>query len=82
MLSRISENLVRRSFVTCDAVLGRAGLRTTDLDAVFMAGGSTHLAKVREGVEAYFGQVGRFELEPTEVVALGASQMAWSSERT
>ncbi len=82
VLSRISENLVRRSFVTCDAVLAKAGLRTSDLDAVFLAGGSTHLTKVREGVEAYFGQVGRFELEPTEVVALGASQIAWSSERS
>ena len=39
-----------------------------------MAGGSTHLSKVQEGVRAYFGSAGRFELDPTEVIALGASQ--------
>jgi molecular chaperone DnaK len=77
-LNRISEDLVKSTFVTCDSVLAEAGLRPRDLDAIFLAGGSTHLAKVREGVEIYFGKAGRFELEPTEVVALGASQVAWS----
>jgi hypothetical protein len=43
------------------------------LDAVFLAGGSTYLNKVRDGVEIYFCMSGRFELEPTEVVARGAS---------
>jgi molecular chaperone DnaK len=75
ILDQLSEGLVRRSFVTCDSVLGKAGLRVTDLDAVFLAGGSTHLGRVRDGVEAYFGQVGRFELDPIEVIALGASQL-------
>jgi molecular chaperone DnaK (HSP70) len=42
---------------------------------VFLAGGSTHLGRVRDGVEAYFGQAGRFELDPIEVIALGASQL-------
>jgi molecular chaperone DnaK len=74
MLDQLSEGLVRRTFVTCDSVLRNADLRVADLDAVFLAGGSTHLARVRDGVEAYFGQAGRFELDPIEVIALGASQ--------
>ena len=77
VLDRISEDLVRRTFVTCDSVLAEAGMRPRDLDAIFLAGGSTHLGRVRSGVESYFGQRGRFELEPTEVVALGASQVPW-----
>jgi molecular chaperone DnaK len=80
VLNRISEGLVQRTFVTCDSVLRNAGLRASDLDAVFMAGGSTYLSKVREDVHSYFGMPGRFELEPTEVVALGSSQMASSFE--
>jgi molecular chaperone DnaK (HSP70) len=72
-LDVLSEELVRQTFVTCDRVLREAGVRPQDLEAIFLAGGSTHLAKVREGVEIYFGQPGRFELEPTEVVAIGAS---------
>jgi molecular chaperone DnaK len=75
MLDHLSEGLVRRTFVTCDSVLRNADLRARDLDAVFLAGGSTHLSRVREGVEAYFGQAGRFELDPIEVIALGASQL-------
>ncbi len=78
LLDRISEDLVRRTFVTCDRVLAEAGLRCEDLKAVFMAGGSTHLDKVREGVENYFGKPGRFELEPSEVVAMGASLVDWT----
>jgi molecular chaperone DnaK len=74
MLEPISEQLVRKTFVTCDSVLAAAGLQPADLDAIFLAGGSTHLSKVQEGVQLYFGQAGRFELDPTEVIALGASQ--------
>jgi molecular chaperone DnaK (HSP70) len=74
MLEPISEQLVRKTFVTCDSVLAAAGLKPADLDAIFLAGGSTHLAKVQEGVQTYFGKAGRFELDPTEVIALGASQ--------
>ena len=72
-LDLLSEELVRQTFVTCDSVLRDADVRPQDLEAIFLAGGSTHLAKVREGVEIYFGQAGRFELEPTEVIAIGAS---------
>jgi molecular chaperone DnaK len=74
-LDVLSEDLVRQTFVTCDQVLREADVRPQDLEAIFLAGGSTHLSKVREGVEIYFGQPGRFELEPTEVVAIGASLM-------
>jgi molecular chaperone DnaK len=74
MLDPITQRLVQKTFVTCDSVLAGAGLRPADLDAIFLAGGSTHLAKVQEGVRSYFGKAGRFELDPTEVIALGASQ--------
>ena len=72
-LDVLSEELVRRTFVTCDSVLREADVRPQDLDAVFLVGGSTQLAKVREGVEIYFGKPGRFEVEPMEAVAIGAS---------
>jgi molecular chaperone DnaK len=72
-LDRLCDELVRRSFVTCDHVLASAGVRASDLDAVFLAGGSTHLPTIQKGVEAYFGKPGRMDFEPTHVVALGAS---------
>ena len=74
VLEPISEQLARMTFVTCDSVLAAAGLQAADLDAIFLAGGSTHLCKVQEGVQTYFGKAGSFDLDPTEVIALGASQ--------
>jgi len=73
VLDDLSAKLVQRTFVTCDAALHDAGVRASELSAVLLAGGSTHLAAVRRGVEAYFGQPGRADIEPTEVVARGAS---------
>jgi molecular chaperone DnaK len=65
--------LLQRSFGACDAVLRQADLRPKDIDTVFLAGGSTLLPIVQDGVEAYFGRRGSTGIDPTEVVAIGAS---------
>ncbi len=72
-LSELASNLVRRTFIICDEVLMKVGMKARDLDAVLLAGGATHLKVIREGVEAYFGQPGLCSLDPMEVVALGAA---------
>jgi molecular chaperone DnaK len=76
ILNGLCQELMHRTFITCDDVLRAAGLRAADIDAVFMAGGTTHLPVIRAGVETYFGQRGLLEFEPTEVVARGASLAA------
>jgi molecular chaperone DnaK len=73
VMDKLVTDLVRRTFITCDQALHEAGLRSSELDAVFLAGGSTHLPMIREGVEAYFGVPGRRDIEAVEVVARGAS---------
>ncbi len=75
-LAPIVQALVRRTFVICDAVLGEANLRTKDIDAVFLAGGSTLLPGLSEMVQAYFGKRGRRDIDPMHVVAIGASLAA------
>ena len=65
--------LLQRSFSACDAVLRQAGMRPADVDTVFMAGGSTCLPIVQQGVESYFGRRLSMGMDPTEVVAIGAS---------
>jgi len=72
LLSEKCRELVRRSFIACDDVLRTANLRPPDIDTVFLAGGTTMLPMIQEGVEAYFGRAGLVEFDPTEVVALGA----------
>ena len=73
VMDRLTAELVQRTFVSCDGVLGDAGVRAGDLSAVLLAGGSTYLPVVRQGVEAYFGRVGCADVDPLEVVARGAS---------
>ena len=68
--------LVQRTFGICDEVLGRAGLTRDQIDAVFLAGGSTGLPMVRRDVAQYFGQPPHVAFDPMEVVAVGASLAA------
>ncbi|MEZ4254095.1 MAG: Hsp70 family protein [Polyangiales bacterium] len=72
----LASDLVRRTFAICDDVLGRAGLHARDMDAVFLAGGSTALPGVKEHVEQYFGKRPRTDVPPMESVAIGASLAA------
>ena len=71
-LSEVCQDLVRRSFIACDDVLRSAEVTVRDVDAVFMAGGTTLLPMIRENVEAYFGRPGLIAFDPKEVVAVGA----------
>ncbi len=73
VLDGLAAKLVQRTFVTCDEVLHNAGVRPGELAAVLLAGGSSHLSVVQSGVEAYFSRAGLATIEPTEVVARGAS---------
>ncbi len=73
MLREATMPLVRRSFGICDEVLAAVGLRAADIQAVFMAGGSTRLPLLAEMVSQYFGRRVRTDLNPEHVVALGAS---------
>ncbi len=75
-LAAITTDLVRRTFAICDLVLADAGLKARDIDAVFLAGGSTRLPGLREMVRTYFGKRARFDLDPMHVVAIGASTVA------
>jgi molecular chaperone DnaK len=73
---RLASRLVGRAFQICDEVLGDAGLRAQDLQAVFMAGGATLMPDVRGSVAEYFGHRVRCELNPMHVVGIGASLAA------
>lgn len=69
-------DLARRTFSLCDEVLAEAQLKTRDVDAVFLAGGSTRLPGLRCYIEAYFNKRPRSDLDPMHVVAMGASLAA------
>ncbi|MEY4508054.1 MAG: hypothetical protein RLZZ450_176 [Pseudomonadota bacterium] len=76
MLYAAAIPLIGRTFSICDEVLGNAKLKARDIQAVFMAGGSTRLFMLHSMVSEYFGRKLRLDLNPEHVVALGASMVA------
>jgi molecular chaperone DnaK len=72
----MARDLVQRSFLICDEALNLSGLAVTQIDDVVLVGGTTKMPQVRENVEGYFGKAPRSEINPDEVVAIGAAIQA------
>jgi molecular chaperone DnaK len=70
------EPLVERSLAKCRAALKDAGLGVKHIDEVVMVGGSTRIPLVRRRVGELFGKPPHIDLNPDEVVALGAAVQA------
>ena len=68
--------LVERTLEPCRQALADAGLEAKDIDEAVLVGGSTRIPLVRRSVEALFGRRPHSELNPDEVVALGAAVQA------
>lgn len=75
-LERVTLDLVNQTLAPCRLALKDAGLEAGDIDEVVLVGGSTRMPLVRNRVEELFGQVPHCELNPDEVVALGAAVQA------
>jgi len=70
------EPIVERTLKPCRQALQDAGLRPDQIDEVVLVGGSTRIPLVRARVQELFGRVPHTELNPDEVVALGAAVQA------
>ncbi len=68
--------LVEQTLGPCRLALRDAGLEASQVDAVVLVGGSTRVPLVRRRVEELFGQPAHSQLNPDEVVALGAAVQA------
>ncbi len=68
--------LVERSLASCTQALADAKLSADQIDEVVLVGGSTRVPLVRERVAALFGREPHTELNPDEVVAMGAAAQA------
>jgi molecular chaperone DnaK len=68
--------IVERTLAPCRQALADAGLEASQIDEVVLVGGSTRIPLVRRKVEELFGRKPHSELNPDEVVALGAAVQA------
>jgi Fe-S protein assembly chaperone HscA len=68
--------LVERTLTPCRQALADAGLEPGQIDEVVLVGGSTRVPLVRRAVEELFRRKPHSDLNPDEVVALGAAVQA------
>ena len=67
------KEMVMDTVVRCHFALSDAGLSASEIDDVVMVGGATRTPLVRQMVEKAFKRVPRTDINPDEVVALGAA---------
>jgi molecular chaperone DnaK len=75
-IERLIEPLVARTLGPCRRALADAGLTPADIEQVVLVGGSTRVPLVRRRVQELFGRTPHSQLNPDEVVALGAAVQA------
>jgi len=73
---KLIQSLVDKTIQCCKNALADAQLASSDIDEVIMVGGSTRVPLVKESVSKFFGREVHDELNPDEVVALGAAVQA------
>ena len=73
---QICAPLLQRLRAPVERALRDANLRGTDLDKIVLAGGATRMPVVRRMVARMFGRFPECEINPDEVVALGAAVQA------
>ena len=76
-LERLIGKLVESTLGPCRMALADAGLSPVDIDEVVLVGGSTRVPLVRRRVQEVFGKPPHSQLNPDEVVALGAAVQAY-----
>lgn len=73
---KIIEPIVARTMTPVKMALADAKLKPSEIDEVVLVGGSTRIPLVRKTVADFFGRAPHVELNPDEVVALGAAVQA------
>ena len=72
----ITKTLVGKTLGPIRRALRDAGLTTADIDGVVMVGGATRMPQIQKAVAEFFGQPPLNNLNPDQVVALGAAIQA------
>ncbi|MNZ56424.1 Chaperone protein HscA [compost metagenome] len=70
------EPMIARSLKACRRAVRDSGVELEEVGAVVMVGGSTRVPRVREAVGTLFGRTPLTEIDPDQVVAIGAAIQA------
>jgi molecular chaperone DnaK len=72
-LEALVDDLIARTMEPCKQALKDAGLSAGEIDEVILVGGMTRMPKVIEAVKQFFGKEPARNVNPDEVVAIGAA---------
>lgn len=72
----LTQHLVAKTIEPVKQALKDAGVRKSDVKGVIMVGGATRMLHVQQAVGTFFGQTPLNNLNPDQVVALGAAMQA------
>jgi len=66
-------DLIERLAAPCEEAIADAGIRAAEIDEVLLVGGMTRMPRVRQRTEEIFGKSANADINPDEVVAVGAA---------
>ena len=72
-LAKLVGDLIQRTFKVCDEAFQQASLTNRDIDGVILVGGPTRLPLIRDAVSEYFQKQPMGDVDPDQVVAMGAA---------
>ncbi|WGH26711.1 MAG: molecular chaperone DnaK [Candidatus Shikimatogenerans bostrichidophilus] len=70
---KLSYKLIENTLKPCKKALKDANLKINDIDEIILVGGSTRIPKIQEEVENFFKKKPSKNVNPDEVVAIGAA---------
>ena len=75
-LEGLIDPLIERTLIPCRRVLKDAGVKVADINEVVLVGGATRTPRLRERVEGFFRRAPLHDIDPDQVVAVGAARQA------
>ncbi|MBQ1214323.1 MAG: molecular chaperone DnaK [Tidjanibacter sp.] len=70
---QLADSLIRATIEPCRKALSDAGMSASQIDEVILVGGSTRIPAIQKVVEDFFGKAPSKNVNPDEVVAIGAA---------
>ena len=75
-MAALLDPMIDKTLRSCKRALRDAGVNTDEVAEVVLVGGSTRTLRVRERVEEFFGRAPHADIDPDQVVAIGAALQA------